>query len=151
MRLTNSRPGQQTWRSMNVLIRYFCQPQYLFKVPRTVFRPQPHVDAAMTCFALKPPEERLLPPALEQRFTRVVASTFLAKRKRLTNSMQGLFPAKQVGAAMQRAGLHEQATAMDTGEAKFVDLFRELLEGLGPAEPAEPAELPLLPADEPEL
>lgn len=73
---------------MNVLIRYFCEPQYLFKVPRTVFRPQPHVDAAMTCFALRTPEERLLSEAQEQRFKKVVSGAFLAKRKRLTNSMQ---------------------------------------------------------------
>ena len=138
VRLTNSKPGQQTWRSMNVLLRYFCEPQYLFKVPRTVFRPQPHVDAAMTCFALKPPAERLLPEALEPRFQKVVAGAFMTKRKRLTNSMQGMFAADQVAAAMQRAGLHEQATAMDTGEVRFVDLFRELVQE-APAPPPVPA------------
>ena len=49
--------------------------------------------------------------------------------------MQGMFPVEQVAAAMQRAGLGEHTTAMDTGEVKFVDLYRELLQG--PVDPPD--------------
>ena len=128
-RLTRTRARQQTWRAINVHLGYFCRPAYLFKVPRTVFRPEPHVDAAMTCFELRPPDARALAPEHEGRFVRIVSHAFLQKRKLLTNSLRGLYPPEQLQAAALQAGLSEHATAMDTGVDGFVGLVSALLQG----------------------
>ena len=126
-RLTRTKPRQQTWRAINVQLGYFCRSHtYLFKVPRTVFRPEPHIDAAMTSFELKAPHEKALAGEHEGRFVKLVAHAFLQKRKLLTNSLRGLYSAEQLDAAAQQAGLSQQATAMDTGVDKFVGLFLAL-------------------------
>ena len=139
-RLTRTKPRQQTWRSINVHLAYFCRPAYLFKVPRTVFRPEPHIDAAMTCFELRPADQRALAPEHEGRFCKIVSHAFLQKRKLLTNSLRGLYPLEQLQAAAQEAGLSENATAMDTGVDAFVRLVSALLQSeQRPAAAAVPA------------
>ncbi|KAK9788450.1 hypothetical protein WJX73_005673 [Symbiochloris irregularis] len=59
-RLVKTQPGDPKYRAINVLVQYYATPLYHFRVPRTVFHPRPHVDAALTSFTLRPSSERPL-------------------------------------------------------------------------------------------
>ena len=44
---------------MTVYTHHYSDPEYLFKISKTAYLPQPQVDGAFVNFKLKPPAERL--------------------------------------------------------------------------------------------
>ena len=125
-RLVKARPGQDIYRSINCLVHYFATPHYHFRVPRTVFYPRPHVDAAMTTFALKPASDRLLDARLESGFVKFVEKAFLAKRKRLRNTLGPQYSSSQVEAALQAVGLKQDTRAVELSASSYALLYAEL-------------------------
>ena len=51
-------PGSKKYGGITVWIKSFCDTQYLFKVPPTVFKPKPKVDSAVIKFFPKPDNEK---------------------------------------------------------------------------------------------
>ncbi|MCQ2559117.1 MAG: 16S rRNA (adenine(1518)-N(6)/adenine(1519)-N(6))-dimethyltransferase RsmA [Clostridia bacterium] len=83
-------PGSKEYGSLSVLVNYYAQSKFLFKVPRTVFIPQPKVDSAVLIL------ERRSRPAVEvtdpEFLFKIVRAAFGQRRKTLLNALAGTFP-----------------------------------------------------------
>lgn len=87
-RLT-AQPGTKAYNSLSIAIQYYCDARIAFKVPRTVFNPQPNVDSAILVL------ERLQAPRVavqdETFFFKLVRASFKQRRKTLWNNLRAAF------------------------------------------------------------
>jgi 16S rRNA (adenine1518-N6/adenine1519-N6)-dimethyltransferase len=81
-------PGGKDYGALTLGVNYYSQPKLAFKIPRTVFIPQPEVDSAVVSFKIreKPPSE----VEDEKTFFSVVKAAFGQRRKTLPNNLIGM-------------------------------------------------------------
>lgn len=72
--------GSKKYGGISAWIQSFCQTQYLFKVPPTVFKPKPKVDSAVIKFYLRPDLEK---PSDPEGLARIIKFCFQFRRKQL--------------------------------------------------------------------
>ncbi|MHC1711205.1 MAG: 16S rRNA (adenine(1518)-N(6)/adenine(1519)-N(6))-dimethyltransferase RsmA [Solidesulfovibrio sp.] len=73
-------PGGREYGALTAWIGSFARAEYCFKVPPTVFRPQPKVDSAVVAFTPLPLSER---PADPGALSRLLKLLFSLRRKQL--------------------------------------------------------------------
>lgn len=87
-RLT-AEPNTKAYNSLSIAIQYYCDAHIAFKVPRTVFNPQPNVDSAILVL------DRLAAPRVavkdEAFFFKLVRASFKQRRKTLWNNLRSAF------------------------------------------------------------
>ncbi|MBN2504527.1 MAG: 16S rRNA (adenine(1518)-N(6)/adenine(1519)-N(6))-dimethyltransferase RsmA [Bacilli bacterium] len=88
-RLT-SKPNTKDYNALSVAISYRSSAEYLFKVPRTVFYPQPNVDSAVV--SIKTRYSKPLMPNNESFFFVMVRNCFQQRRKTLANNLLSAYP-----------------------------------------------------------
>lgn len=92
------------YRPINVFVNFYSEPEYKFKVERTIFFPQPKVDGAVISFKLKNSGD--YPPVGSHKgFFSMVNSAFNGKRKMLRKSLQHLCSSSEIEAALANIGL----------------------------------------------
>lgn len=84
LRLT-SKPSTKDYNAFSIIVQYLTKASYAFKVPRTVFIPQPNVDSAIVVLEVR--QDRLLPEPLEKPFFDFVHRCFQQRRKTLVNNL----------------------------------------------------------------
>lgn len=125
IRLTAQTPGGADWRAMNIIVHYYSEPQYLFKIDRKKYVPVPKVHGAVVEFRLRKPEERPSVPD-ERAFISLVKKAFLQRRKALRNSLQPLVSSSEAVAALEAVGLQADARAQELRLEDFVQLAWEI-------------------------
>jgi 16S rRNA (adenine1518-N6/adenine1519-N6)-dimethyltransferase len=82
-------PGGKDYGSLSIAVQYYCEPELVMIVPRTVFIPQPNVDSAVIKLKVrtKPPVE----VADEIWFFEVVQACFVQRRKTISNNLLARF------------------------------------------------------------
>ena len=111
-----AKPGTKEYGILAVQLQTFCKVDYLFKVNRNVFRPQPGVDSAVV---------HIVPLAtLKQRdeegFRKFVRTAFGQRRKTLQNNLKKTYDLSNVSSI----DLSRRAESLSIGE--FSLLFEEL-------------------------
>lgn len=84
LRLT-SKPSSKDYNALSIIVQYLTKPSYAFKVPRTVFIPQPNVDSAIVVLEVR--KNRDLPESYEQPFFDFIHRCFQQRRKTLVNNL----------------------------------------------------------------
>ncbi len=84
LRLTAKFASKQ-YGAISVWVQSFCELEYLFKVPPTVFRPQPRIDSAVVRFMPRPRMER---PEDAKALSRLLKICFQKRRKQLKNILK---------------------------------------------------------------
>jgi len=79
-RLT-SMPNTKDYNALSIIIQDQTEAKYLFKVPKTVFKPKPKVDSAVIRLDIR--KERLRNP----EFYQFIHKCFTQRRKTLTNNL----------------------------------------------------------------
>jgi 16S rRNA (adenine1518-N6/adenine1519-N6)-dimethyltransferase len=125
IRLSQTQPGGPDWRAMNIIVHYYSNPKYLFKIDRTKYIPAPKVHGAVVEFKLKSAEERVSVPD-ERAFLSLVKKSFLQRRKALRNALQPLVSSAEAVEALEAIGLTADARAQELGLEEFVKLAWEL-------------------------
>ena len=120
-RLVKSTPGSPDWRAMNVLVQFYADATYLFRVDRRLYVPRPKVDGAVVKFALKAPTARLEVPS-EAAFVSLVKRGHLQRRKVLTNSLRPLLEGDQIRECLVSCGLSPEARAQELRVEDWVAL-----------------------------
>jgi 16S rRNA (adenine1518-N6/adenine1519-N6)-dimethyltransferase len=120
-RLTAPAPGGPDWRAMNIVLRYYSRPRYLFRIDRNKYEPAPSVHGAVVEFELLAPGQRAAVPD-ERAFLRLVKHAFLQRRKTLRNALQPLVGGPAAVAALAAAGLPPDARAQSLSLEEFVRL-----------------------------
>ncbi|BDA43620.1 Ribosomal RNA small subunit methyltransferase A [Coccomyxa sp. Obi] len=129
-RLTEARPGDKDYRAISVLINFYSNPRYSFKVNRGAFFPEPNIDSAFTEFALCPKSDQLRGMG-EQDFLKFVSSAFLSKRKTLVNNLKLRYPAALVEEGLCKLGMASTARAETLSVQDLIQLFVYLTSDAG--------------------
>ncbi len=78
-----AQPGGKEYGTLSVFINFYCQPEIIVKVPKTVFMPQPKIDSAIIKLKIK----KELPKIDRDKFSKVVKASFSKRRKTIINSL----------------------------------------------------------------
>ena len=77
-------PGTRDSSAITVAVRYYCDPEMLFKVSSGSFMPAPKVDSAVIQLKLREPAVH---PKNEKTFFKVIKGAFAQRRKTVLNSL----------------------------------------------------------------
>jgi len=83
-RLT-AEPGSKAYGGLTAWVGNFCKTTYLFKVPPTVFKPQPKVDSAVVRFEPFPPDEW---PSGPKQLAALIKMLFQQRRKQVSTILK---------------------------------------------------------------
>ena len=127
-RLVQARPGDKDYRAMSVRVDYYCsRADYLFRVGREKYFPQPHVDSCVVAMALRTPEERLpLCDGNVQAYFSMVQRAFLARRKALRNALAPTYASTDVAAAVAELAWPADVRPQSLSSADYVHLYNRL-------------------------
>jgi len=114
-RLT-AEPKTKQYGILAVQLQAFGQPEYLFKVPKTVFKPRPEVESAVVRIDFSKPVQ-IEHPAEFQTFVR---TAFRMRRKTLANNLKGKYDTSTLTSEV----LKKRAEAFSVTE--FVALFEQV-------------------------
>lgn len=81
----NASPGGKDYGALSVAVQYYCEPEIIVNVPKTVFMPMPNVDSAV--IALKVHKSPRINVDDEVLFFKIVKTAFGKRRKTLSNSL----------------------------------------------------------------
>lgn len=82
-----SAPGTKDYSTLSVAVQYYCEPQMVTRVSRTVFIPQPNVDSAVIKLVIL--KEPRIVVKDESLFFRIIKAAFSKRRKTLLNALAG--------------------------------------------------------------
>ncbi len=119
-------PGNKTYGALSVAVQYYAEAEKLFRVPRSVFMPQPGVDSMVIRLRIR--QERAVDVISRKAFFRVVKAAFGQRRKTLLNALSA-------GLELEKSALDEvfTAVAIDSrrrAETLSMDDFAALTNGL---------------------
>ena len=120
-------PGTRDCGAVSAAVRYYAEPEILFKVSRGSFMPAPNVDSAVIKLnILKEPPVKAKD---EKAFFRFIKAAFAQRRKTLVNSLSsGLGVSKDsIRAALEACSLSEKARAEELSLQQLCDMANELL------------------------
>jgi len=78
-------PGEKDYTSLTVYNRFHCDTSYLFKVPKTCFRPEPKVDSAI--IEITPKTSPPITINNEEFLFNIIRSAFWGRRKPLRSAL----------------------------------------------------------------
>jgi len=84
-RRVTSNPSTKDYNALTVAIRYRADARYLFKVPRTVFVPEPNVDSAVVMVSID--RDREIHAIDDDIFNETVHRCFSQRRKTIINNL----------------------------------------------------------------
>ncbi|NEW09603.1 16S rRNA (adenine(1518)-N(6)/adenine(1519)-N(6))-dimethyltransferase RsmA [Paenibacillus sp. SYP-B3998] len=88
-----ARPGTKDYGSLSIAVQFYCEPELVTIVPRTVFVPQPNVDSAVIRLRVRKT------PAVEVEdvdfYFAVVQASFVQRRKTIYNNLAARFFTKE--------------------------------------------------------
>ncbi|KAL0732237.1 hypothetical protein Bca4012_008446 [Brassica carinata] len=121
LRLVEPALRTSEYRPINILVNFYSEPEYNFRVPRENFFPQPKVDAAVVTFKLKHPRDYPDVSSTKSFFS-LVNSAFNGKRKMLRKSLQHLSSSPEIEKALGVAGLPVTSRPEELTMGDFVKL-----------------------------
>lgn len=113
--------GNSEWSSFSCFLKYHTQPQILFLIKKTCFRPQPKVDSALVKLTVK--EDFPLDKRRERRLFRIIRFSFQQRRKTLRNALSGIVSSKRLSQYFNQYNLDKNIR----GEQLTLDDFINLI------------------------
>jgi len=89
----SAKPGGKEYGSLSIAVQYYCEPEIVTIVPRTVFVPQPNVDSAV--IKLKVRRQPAVEVEDEVFFFDVVQACFVQRRKTIYNNLAARYFTKE--------------------------------------------------------
>ncbi|XP_070681339.1 ribosomal RNA small subunit methyltransferase, chloroplastic isoform X2 [Malus domestica] len=121
LRLVEPSLRTSEYRPISIFVNFFSDPEFIMKVPRTKFFPQPNVDAAVVKFKLKQPVD--YPPVSSTKsFFSMVNSAFNGKRKMLRRSLQHICTPMEIENALGTVGRPATSRPEELSTDDFVKL-----------------------------
>ena len=87
-----AKPNTKAYSPLTLLIQYFAEPEILFKTPKEAFSPVPKVESAFVHLKVKSKLQHIENPIFLRT---VIRSAFQQRRKKIINSLEGLFGDKK--------------------------------------------------------
>jgi 16S rRNA (adenine1518-N6/adenine1519-N6)-dimethyltransferase len=126
-------PGGKEYGSLSIAVQYYCEPEVVTIVPRTVFIPQPNVDSAV--MRLKVRSKPAVQVDDEAFFFDVVQASFVQRRKTIYNNLAVRYFTKetkgQLESILQEAGIEPARRGETLSMEEYARLSRCLSQALG--------------------
>lgn len=118
-------PGNKDYGSITVLINYYSDAKYEFKVSRNCFYPSPNVDSAIVSMKKRKKDYNL---NNESNFLKFVQDIFSMRRKTLINNIINKYPIKRekIEAILKEIGLDTNIRSENLNLDKIVKLYKKL-------------------------
>lgn len=119
-------PGSKTYGALSVALQSVAGVELLFTVPASAFKPPPKVESALV--RVTPRADPVVPPALEERYRRMVRGAFAQRRKQMRRVVRSLaaLDATAADAMLARAGIDPAARPEVLSAGDFARLLAEL-------------------------
>ncbi len=111
-----AKPGDSDYGALSASCNYYCEPEYLFTVPKGCFLPAPDVDSAMIRLDLSRPRCDVR----REDYVRVVRAAFSMRRKTIQNNLKGIAQPD----ALQRCSIDPKRRAQELSPDEFCMLAR---------------------------
>ncbi len=108
---------------LSISVKAYGTPQYVEKVPRKLFSPEPNVDSAIIC--IKNISKTFFADFGEEDFFKLIKAGFGSKRKKLANNIKTI-PKQKVERALQEIGLSINVRAEDVTLSDWKKLYYTL-------------------------
>ena len=119
LRLT-AEPSTKAFGGLTAWVKNFCRTTYLFKVPPTVFRPQPKVDSAVVRFDPLPRGDR---PDNPEALSQLIKLLFQQRRKQISTILKKRWT-EEVGAWFDENGVNPGARPENLTPQQFRSLSK---------------------------
>jgi 16S rRNA (adenine1518-N6/adenine1519-N6)-dimethyltransferase len=127
LRLT-AKPETKQFGYLSVVTQLYTRPEFVMRIPRSAFRPQPEVGSALVTLRLPGDRAKLALPD-EAAFLDFVKLSFAQKRKTLVNNLRTLAKPEVVRQALARENLRLDARAEQLSVGQFAALREHLAAG----------------------
>lgn len=120
-----SGPGSKVYGSLSLFINFYCEPEILLRVPKTVFMPQPKIDSAVIKLNLK----KELPDIDRDKFFKVVKAGFSKRRKTILNSLSTYgfqIEKEDIKLALEKVNIPPQERAENLSVEDFIKISKAL-------------------------
>lgn len=117
LRLT-AQPGTKAFGGLTAWVNNFAETRYLFKVPPTVFRPQPKIDSAVVSFKPLPFEKW---PKNPQKLSELIKLLFQKRRKQISTILKKQW-SLEIEEWFVREGLNTQIRPEGLSPKQFSEL-----------------------------
>ncbi|WP_017815540.1 16S rRNA (adenine(1518)-N(6)/adenine(1519)-N(6))-dimethyltransferase RsmA [Paenibacillus shenyangensis] len=125
-----AKPGGKEYGSLSIAVQYYCEPELVCIVPKTVFIPQPNVESAVIRLKLR--EQPAVQVEDEQHFFEIVQSSFVQRRKTIANNLKTRYFAggdrEQLEQLLNRAGIEPTRRGETLSLEEYAVLSRVFLE-----------------------
>ncbi|WP_027086725.1 16S rRNA (adenine(1518)-N(6)/adenine(1519)-N(6))-dimethyltransferase RsmA [Cohnella panacarvi] len=122
-----AKPGGKEYGSLSIAVQYYCEPELVCIVPGKAFIPPPNVDSAV--IKLRRRTEPAVSVADEDKFFRVVQTSFTQRRKTLSNNLSALSGKErkgELGELLQSCGVQPERRAETLSLAEFARITEAL-------------------------
>ena len=122
-------PGSKAYGALSLAVQYFAKPEILFRVPRTVFYPEPGVDSAVVRLTVRPEPAAVV--CDENMLFNIIRSAFGKRRKTLLNSLTGSalgIDRETCLSGLKNAGIDSRRRAETLSLAEFASLTNSIIE-----------------------
>lgn len=123
-----ARPGTKDYGSLSVAVQYYCEPQVVAEVPRTVFIPQPNVDSAVIRLRLR--KEPPVKVGDERLYFQVVQASFAQRRKTIANNLLTRFFTRETKPLLEKVLQEAGIDPVRRGETLSLEEFASLAQAL---------------------
>ncbi|MFB9273875.1 16S rRNA (adenine(1518)-N(6)/adenine(1519)-N(6))-dimethyltransferase RsmA [Cohnella cellulosilytica] len=127
----SAKPGGKDYGSLSIAVQYYCEPELVCVVPGKSFIPEPNVDSAVIKLKRRP--EPAVRVADEEKFFRVVQTSFAQRRKTLANNLSALSGKErkaELGELLRAVGVQPERRAETLSLEEFAAVC-EALSGSG--------------------
>src|SRR5699024_836366 len=114
-------PGSKTYGSLSVFINFYTDPEISFRVPKTVFMPQPKIHSAIIKLNIK--ED--IPNIDKDKFFKVVKAGFSKRRKTILNSLSSYgfnIDKETIRKCLEQANIKEKERAEKLSIEDFINI-----------------------------
>jgi len=120
-----SKPNTKDYNALSIVIQYRADTKVLFKVPRSVFIPEPNVDSAILEITINP--DKYEPLEDEDAFYLFVHQCFSQRRKTLVNNLKNAYPEMEkldIENILSNSSIPATIRAEALPIEKFIELFK---------------------------
>lgn len=117
-------PGGKEYGALSLIMQYYAEAKILFKVPKTVFMPQPKVESVVLRLVVR--DEPLVKDVDEKFLMKTIHAGFAMRRKTLENNLCSAFllDRAQVKAILRAADLPESIRGEQLNLQAYAKLSR---------------------------
>ena len=119
-----AQPNSKDYGSLSCFVQFYCQPEILFKIKNSAFKPIPKVQS---CFMrLKPFSKSRYSVKKEDLLFKIIRCGFSQRRKTIKNSLCGIIPKQKFKALIEELKLKENLRAENLKLEDFVAIANKL-------------------------